>query len=150
LDGSSPRVRILRTVFFGCLSGFVCLFVLGVGFWVFFNFFLRWVGGFGAGGIVGLFCAFKLWSSRSKQKVHLLFPFFLWMKLTIQASGTFIPELSPPNLRFQPILQSVSTATINRFNKPCSFPFWGKFFPHNLPSLATMEVLDELFAPKKQ
>jgi hypothetical protein len=97
-----------------------------------------------------LFCALSFGPQDPNKKVHLLFLFFLWMKLTIQASGTFIPELSPPNLRFQPILQSVSTATINRFNKPGSFSFWGKIFPHNLPSLATMEVLDELFAHKKK
>lgn len=106
--------------------------------------------GLGRGGLLVCFVHLSFGPQDPNKKVHLLFLFFLWMKLTIQASGTFIPELSPPNLRFQPILQSVSTATINRFNKPGSFSFWGKIFPHNLPSLATMEVLDELFAHKKK
>lgn len=144
MDGS-PRVRILCTVFFGCLSGFVLFVYL----------FLEWGfgEGVGDGGFVGFFFFFCALSFVLKIQTKGSSPFsVLFVDDTYYAaSSTFIPKLSPPNLRFQPILQSVSTAIINRFDKPGSFPFWGKIFLPNLPSLATTtEVLDKLLQGKKQ
>jgi hypothetical protein len=145
LDGS-PRVRILRTVFLGCLSGFVRLFVLGMGFWG-FSLFFRWVWGEGGGG-VGLFCALSF-VLKIQTKGSSPFSVLFVDETYYAASGTFIPELSPPNLRFQPILQSISTATINRFNKPGSFPFWGKIFLTISPPSSPHESFRQTFAPKK-
>jgi hypothetical protein len=103
-----------------------------VGFWGFSFFFL---GGFGGGGgegggglrVVGFFCALSL-VLKIQTKGSSPFSVLFVDETYYAASGTFIPKLSPPNLRFQPIQQSVSTATINRFDKPGSFAFWGKIF----------------------
>jgi len=115
--------------------------------WVGSGFFFLWWGGGGGGGVGWWFCALSL---VLKIQTKGSSPFSVLFVDETYYSGTFIPKLSPPNLRFQPILQSVSTATIDRFDKPGSFPFWGKIFPHNLTSLpTTTEVLDKLFCTKK-